>query len=140
MKSIYLAIRKRDKIQKSFPYLILIFYTFSLIMLLNQKPSVWFDEYFWGVSYLNAPDLPTYLQLVGTQGPEVAPLYISLLYETIKILRISPEEFRYFSIIVSVLTTLFTYNLFKLFFSQRVSLLATLTIVCIPTFYGIACY
>jgi len=134
MKSIYLAIRKRDKIQKSFPYLILIFYTFSLIMLLNQKPSVWFDEYFWGVSYLNAPDLPTYLQLVGTQGPEVAPLYISLLYETIKILRISPEEFRYFSIIVSVLTTLFTYNLFKLFFSQRVSLLATLTIVCIPTF------
>ena len=127
-------LRLNTRIESFLHHISIFLITLILILLLKQKPSIWFDEYFWGVSYQTAPNLTTFLQLVGTQGPEVAPLYLSIMYYAIKILNLSPETFRYFSIAVSIATILFTYNLFKTFFPSTTSLIISLVSAIIPTF------
>jgi len=115
-------------------YLLISLITLILILLLKQKPSIWFDEYFWGIAYQDAPNLTTFLQLVGTQGPEVAPLYLSIMYTAIKLFHLSPEIFRYFSFIASIATILFIYKLFKIFFPPFISFIMSLISAIIPTF------
>ena len=132
MKNKFFSLNHRT--EKTFYYLLISLITLILILLLKQKPSIWFDEYFWGISYQDAPNLTTFLQLVGTQGPEVAPLYLSIMYTAIKLLNLSPEVFRYFSIIASIATILFTYKLFKIFFPPFISFIISLIPAIIPTF------
>ncbi len=121
--------------RKYFPIVILVIFTSSLILFLSQKPSIWFDEYFWGIAYLKAPSLSTFIRLVGTQGPEVAPLYLTTFYIFVKLFGISPDAFRLFSVVVSIFTVIFAYRLFKFFFRDEiVCLLSTMAIATIPTF------
>lgn len=132
MKDRFFSLNNRT--EKTLHYILIFLITLFLILLLKQKPSIWFDEYFWGISYQDAPDLSTFLQLIGTQGPEVAPLYLSIMYTAFKIFHLSPEIFRYFSVIVSITTILFTYKLFRIFFPPFISFIMSLIPAITPTF------
>ncbi|MCX8065150.1 MAG: glycosyltransferase family 39 protein [Candidatus Hydrogenedentes bacterium] len=119
-------------------YLFLFWYLFVILLpitvyLINSNfPSLWGDEIYGGLTFLRSGSYINFLIRLWSIGPEVAPIYPSILYLAHKIMGFQETVFRGISLFFGVLNIVIAFTLVSSLTNKKIGFLSAIILTISP--------
>lgn len=97
-----------------------------------HSPSIWGDEVYGGLTFLHSKSYSDFFLKLWSIGPEVAPIYPSILYLTYKVLGFQETILRLLSLLFYILNILVAYFILSSLTNRSVGFIGTLILSIFP--------